>query len=370
MTVNGGPQLDARNLFANLANGKAFFIDVRSEKEFHRGHFPNSINIPILCDKHRHLVGITYKASGEQKAIELGHSLVDPHRDRLVARWSEQIKWCHNKDMIPVISCWRGGLRSRIAKQWLSQKGIEVPIAEGGYKAVRHVAIDVLRNLPKHPVTVICGKTGSGKTELLGSLASINNIDLEVIDLEKLAHHRGSAFGAFINQVQPSQASFENALALKFASSEEKSLIFEDESRNIGRCYLPPKVYQSMMKGCTIEVAEAYHNRITRIFIDYIKLPLETGISSEKLHEKLNNDLKKLSSRLGSKLYFELCHMLDIAFKTPNQQEVHNKWIDLLLSNYYDRRYSYAQNKSSKRRVLFRGSQKEVIDFLCAREIR
>src|SRR5262249_43518466 len=148
---------------------------------------PSAINLPLLTDSERAAIGTHYKAHGQQAAIELGESLVsgDTRAARIDA-WRTFVA-AHPTAML---YCWRGGLRSQIAQDWLREAGVAVPRVAGGYKALRRtcmVAIDEFSASAR--LLVVGGRTGSGKTELLGAFANS-------IDLERLANHRGSAFGA------------------------------------------------------------------------------------------------------------------------------------------------------------------------------
>ena len=176
---------------------------MRSEHEFEKGTIPNSFNIPILNDDDYKLVGIDYKKYGQDSAIKLGESLVTGEKkQRLIDNWIKTIK----KHNIEYIFCKRGGLRSRTAKKWLKEKGVDIKILVGGYKSYRkgiaHQHEDVENYIGNW--IIIAGYTGSGKTLIIKELDSS-------IDLEDLAKHRGSTFGS-LRESQPTQQNFENIL--------------------------------------------------------------------------------------------------------------------------------------------------------------
>ena len=176
------------------AEGELPLLDVRSPGEFAKGHLPGSFNGPILNNEERHEVGLTYKTQGQDTAVELGHRLVLPQKEARVAAWAEYL----NQQATPLVTCWRGGLRSGIAQEWLVQAGVPAVKVRGGYKAIRALLLEAIEK----PWTghVIAGPTGSGKTEFLRSL----NLP-QAIDLEELADHRGSSFGGLFRAPQPAQ---------------------------------------------------------------------------------------------------------------------------------------------------------------------
>jgi tRNA 2-selenouridine synthase len=65
--------------------------------------------------------------------------------------------------------------------------GYDVTHLKGGYKAYRNEILNTLSRLKN--IRILSGYTGSGKTEILQSLTDLGE---QVIDLEALAHHRGS----------------------------------------------------------------------------------------------------------------------------------------------------------------------------------
>ena len=182
-TANIAKEPSVRDL---LANGVPF-IDLRAPAEFAKGTIPGAVNLPLLTDCERAQVGTTYKNSGRAAAVDVGHRLLGETQ-----RTCRTALWRQHADTHPGcwLYCWRGGLRSEIAQSWLAESGPAVPRVAGGFKALRAACVDVLANAPqsKHWL-VLAGRTGSGKTALLNEFAT-------GIDLEGLANHRGSAFGA------------------------------------------------------------------------------------------------------------------------------------------------------------------------------
>ncbi len=217
-------------------NNKMTVIDVRSQGEYEKAHFGNTINIPILSDTHRHDVGLTYKNEGSEAAKALGHTLVSgDYKEQMIQQWCESIKSYPQEPNL--IFCWRGGLRSQLAQDWVYQNGSEVIRVDSGYKGLRNEALKTLEN--PAPFVILSGMTGSGKTRLIYKLRHF-------VDIEGLANHRGSAFGSHFGARQPQQATFENKLA-QALYLVHRNFVLEDESPNIGRCHLPDSIYARMV---------------------------------------------------------------------------------------------------------------------------
>lgn len=178
-------------------------IDVRAPVEFAHGAMPAACNLPLMSDDERAAVGTCFKQHGQKAAVELGHRLVNGEiRQTRLKGWIDR---CRQQPQ-GYICCARGGMRSHIVQQWLRDAGIDYPLVTGGYKALRHYALQTIESCARWPMMMVSGNTGCGKTILIRSLPT-------GIDLEGLAHHRGSSFGRTLVE-QPSQASFENNLAI------------------------------------------------------------------------------------------------------------------------------------------------------------
>jgi len=323
-------------------------IDVRSEGEFHDGHFEGVKNIPILNNDHRHQVGLTYKTKGQDAAIEKGHNLVDPLKPELLDRWKRASQ---NKETL--VYCWRGGLRSRISCEWMSEHQINTVRIEGGYKALR---AEVLPHFVKPwTMKILGGMTGSQKTEVLKTLP-------HHIDLEGLANHRGSAFGLLIQDEQPRQATFENNLAVKLSDTSLKhGIILEDESRLIGHCVIPEKFYSQMSEAPMVLIEESVKARAEYIYRSYVQLSLAKAERVLVL-DHFQKSLLKITKRLGGLLTDQLLKVMNEAF-FQNSAELHQQWIESLLVNYYDKMYLHAFNRKG-RKVIFRGTKEEVKGYL------
>ena len=305
-------------------------IDVRSEHEFKKGTIPNSISMPILDDDQHKLVGIDYKKNGKDSAIALGTELVSGEKKKkLIDDWIRVIK----EHGIEYIFCKRGGLRSKTAKKWLKEKNVDVKILKGGYKAYRKRIVKQHENLDyyKGEWFIITGFTGSGKTSIIRDLDSS-------IDLEDLAKHRGSTFGA-LNEAQPTQQNFENKLTYLYQKKCDGNIILEAESRNIGSVALPGKFYEKMRISKYIFVEADIETRVNNIANEYISKPLKKGISKNSLLSVYQEALGKINKRLGTINYITINNEMKDAF--GNQKGSHKLWIRLLLENYYDKLYKH-----------------------------
>ncbi|MBT4176736.1 MAG: tRNA 2-selenouridine(34) synthase MnmH [Candidatus Marinimicrobia bacterium] len=337
----------------NLLKSMTSLIDLRSPKEFEKGAFPQSINLPILNDDEREKVGKTYKNQSKEQAIALGHHLVSGDcKNKRIMLWKDFIQ----ANPMTQIYCARGGLRSEIAQSWLKEVGVNVSRIEGGFQTLRQTALDILdfgKNDNKRWI-ILGGRTGTGKTDILSQLDSS-------IDLEARANHRGSAFGGTLS-AQPKPIAFENALTMNYLSHENKTLLLEDESRTIGRLAIPNVWYERMRISEWVMVEISIEERIQNIIKDYIEMPLDEGLSKIDLLASLQSSLFKIQKRLGLVLYMDIQDKLNKAFSN-SKNESHEDWIKLLLQNYYDAQYDY-QFKTKMERCIYRSDTKGVISFL------
>jgi len=350
--------LERVNNFKEIVIKDTPLIDVRAPIEFKKGAFKNAINLPLMNNKERELVGIRYKNNGNEAALKLGYKLVSNSiKKSRVDAWINFIKQNPNA----VMYCFRGGQRSEISQKWLEEVGIKIPRINGGYKAFRTYLIDILDNANTlfKPIRV-AGKTGSGKTTLL---KEFNNF----IDLEGLANHRGSAFGSFILP-QPTQINFENNLAYEVIKKSQtfKTILFEDESRHIGKNYIPNNFFNFLSKSKIVLLEIDINSRIENIFNDYIVNEISSYQNFYKdnglklWQDKMLKDFMNIQKKLGYENYKKIIEIFNNAKDNIN---LHKEWIELLLVQYYDPMYNYQlRNKESS--ILFKGNQKELLEFL------
>ncbi|NQD38819.1 tRNA 2-selenouridine(34) synthase MnmH [Permianibacter sp. IMCC34836] len=324
------------------------FLDVRSEAEADDGAIPGFFNAPILNNAERHAVGICYKQQGQDAAFALGYQLTAPYRAERVAGWAARAEPAQPL----IVSCWRGGARSRLACEWLADVGIETQRVRGGYKAMRAVLRAALEQPP--PLLVLSGATGTGKTRLLRELA------VAKVDLEACANHRGSAFGRL--GPQPSQQSFENRVGLGLLAAAREFLI-EDESRLIGVNELPLALKTAMYSAPAVVLDIPLPQRSLLTFEEYVLEPLRAGIDPAALQQRLQAGLDRIQRKLGLQRHGQLSRLLAEAMQDPLDAERHHSWIGPLLAEYYDPRYHHAFAQQP-RTVLFRGDHAACAAFL------
>lgn len=336
--------------------GRTVLIDVRSEGEFAQGALPHSVNAPILNDAERHQVGLTYKQQGQEAAVALGYRLVEPLIEERRSRWVELARGSPEQ---AIVTCWRGGMRSALATEQMRLGGVTPERVTGGYKAMRG---ELLKSAAApRQLVVVGGLTGSGKTELIQSLATPYKIDLEA-----LARHRGSAFGSFAGDPQPAQQTFENALGFALWGTS-RPLVLEDESILVGKVRIPPPFFQSMLGAPVVMVETPLAERVRRIHDEYMVSPLRSGVPRELLAQKLLQEIENLKRRLGGELTQRITVGVGLALaKRDTSLEAHAPWIEALLVQYYDKRYLYSF-KRTPRPVVYRGTLEECRSWIQAR---
>ena len=339
-------------------------IDVRASVEFEKGAFPHAVNLPLMNNEERHLIGIRYKEEGNASAVALGKALIEPLKQERVKAWVDFAK----RHPDAYLYCFRGGQRSQISQAWLQEAGISTPRLKGGYKAFRAFLMQESERISSQTKTLIIGgRTGSGKTGLIHALANS-------IDLEGLANHRGSSFGGFTS-AQPSQIDFEDALAyalIQHESQKYKHIILEDESTNIGRIYIPKPIFNNLKNGELIILNTPMEERVNIIFDEYVTEALQNYNSrygSKGLDQWFNdadNALARIKKRIGHERYIKIKTAFEDAYLLQQERgdaTQHKGWIEMLLSDYYDPMYDYQIVKSGMT-VVFEGNYDEVLRYL------
>lgn len=256
-----------RNAVANINELATFdvIIDVRTPAEFALDHLPGAINCPVLSNEERVIVGTLYKQVSPFAARQRGAQFIS----RNIAAHIEQQFEGKPKDWQPLIYCWRGGMRSGAMVHILRQVGWSAAQLHGGYQAFRrHVVAELETLSPTFRYIVLCGKTGSGKTRLLDALDAMQ---AQVLDLEKLAEHRGSVLGAIPDQAQPSQKRFETLLWEKLHLFDAGKPVFvEAESRKIGSVSLPITFAAAMQnRGQLVTIEAPFASRVKLLMEGY-----------------------------------------------------------------------------------------------------
>ncbi len=354
-----GSMLSAQNIRQLLAN-ETPIIDVRAPIEFNQGAMPNAINLPLMNNEERAAVGTCYKQHGSEKAVELGHQLVKGEiKAHRVAAWREACE----RFPSGFICCARGGMRSHIVQKWLAEIGIDYPLIEGGYKALRQATIEMTNELVQRPIILIGGCTGNGKTTLVRSLP-------EGIDLEGFAHHRGSSFGRTV-EAQFAQATFENYLAVDMLkkSPYHSRWVLEDEGRAIGANGLPESLRIQMATARLVVVDDPFERRMARLKEEYFDRMTHDFIEAygeekgwQEYSDYLHHGLYAIRRRLGAQRAAELTQLLDNALaaqKMSANTEVHFSWLSPLLKEYYDPMYRYQLSKKQDK-IIYTGSYEEV----------
>lgn len=356
---------NVQNLHSWVKNQQVF-IDVRSPIEFSQGHLPGAINAPILDDNERALVGKCYKDKGQEEATRLGFQIVSgENKQNKINVWKTLL--LEHPDA--VLMCFRGGQRSQITQKWLTEIGFDRPLVEGGYKVCRQALLDYNSDYcEKFQFLVISGPTGSAKTHLLHKISEF----WPVLDLEKYANHRGSAFGK-MDQPQPQQAVFENRLIFNMIRNDHAELPFavEDESRLIGRSVQPDCFFDTLRNSLTILLDEPIEKRTENTYNDYI---LETSLnkSESSLSEgllvfaKYKKALTDIQKKLGNLRTREIMTMIEESEKKwteTRELESNRHWIQALLKDYYDPMYLGSFQKRNPK-VFYKGTFDQVRDFL------
>jgi len=235
-------------------------IDVRSPAEYAQGHIPGAVNIPLLNDEERVLVGTDYKQKGQQAAIRTGFRLVGPRLEGIVETAAAVAQ---GQEVL--VHCWRGGMRSNNFCQFIGMAGISSQALEGGYKAYRTLALDSYRIPMK--IILLGGCTGSGKSEILRALKEQGE---QVLDLEMLANHKGSAFGGLLQPPQPTTEQFQNNLFENILRLDvERRVWVEDESIAIGKIFLPVDLWQQMTQSPLVLMEVDKSIRVQRLVNEY-----------------------------------------------------------------------------------------------------
>lgn len=288
-------------------------LDVRSPGEYLQGHIPGALSFPLFSNEERKEVGTLYKQTGPEEALLKGLDFVGPKMSefiRMAGKLSPERK--------VAVHCWRGGMRSRSMAWLLETAGFQVKILSGGYKAFRNAVLH--DQIKPEKLMVLGGLTGSGKTPVLHALQAAGE---QVLDLEKLACHKGSAFGSVGEPPQPTQEQFENEIySALFYADKEKTIWVEDESKAIGKLRIPNEVYELLRSSRLLFLEQSRDSRLQRI----------TELYGQADPEILETFIRKIAKRLGGlrlKLALEALAAKDITEAASQILE------------YYDRTYLF-----------------------------
>ncbi|SNC77420.1 tRNA 2-selenouridine synthase [Hymenobacter gelipurpurascens] len=288
-------------------------LDVRAPIEYQHGHIPGALSFPLFTDEERARIGTTYKQVSQDKAVLLGLDFFGPKMSEMVRQVK---KLAPNKQVR--VHCWRGGMRSGAVLWLLELAGFQVQLLEKGYKDYRRWVLQEFER--PRPLLVLGGLTGSGKTDVLHALRTQQQ---PIIDLEGVAHHKGSAFGSIGQPTQPTQEQFENNLAAVLSALPEAGPIWvEDESRTIGGVHVPPPLFAQMMQAPLLVLDIPREVRVRKLAEEYGRQdPAALAASILKIRKRLGGlATKEALSAIG--------------------EEDMEKMVSLVL-DYYDKTYSH-----------------------------
>ncbi|RHW42229.1 tRNA 2-selenouridine(34) synthase MnmH [Neobacillus notoginsengisoli] len=301
-------------------------IDVRSPVEFKEGAIPGAINVPLFSDEERSDIGIIYKKDGSDAAKWKAMEIVSPKIPNLL----RTIKEHTGPSGMPIIQCWRGGMRSKAVTAFLEFSGVSARRLQGGYKAFRQYSLKRIPELLPQKSIVIHGMTGTGKTEVLHLLADKG---YPVIDLEHLAGHRGSIFGAIGLGEGNSQKTFDAMLYKRLAELGKPAYtIMEAESKRIGRIVQPNELMDVKTYGIHVQIHLPMEQRLKLIEHEYIT-PYE---QEPWYHEKVKSALERIKKRIKIP---EAKNKLEDDLDKKNYRGM----IKTLLESYYDPMYEHKQ---------------------------
>ena len=302
-------------------------IDVRSPSEFLEDHIPGAINLPVLSEHERHLVG-ELNATNPFEARKLGATYITQNIHLALSSYFSQ----KPSDYSPLVYCWRGNLRSHSISIILRAIGWRTRVLQGGYKAWRKWLIsnlqDTIGATPPHLI-ILGGLTGCGKTRLLHALKSEGG---QVLDLEAMANHRGSILGTEPDAPQPSQKKFETLLWSAFRQFDPSRPVFtEAESNRIGRLQCPPALWNRLRKGRVVHLELPLAERVKLLMDDYQHFTQDP--------ELLKTTLRGLRRRCGNDLIAEWNDFID--------QEQWSDYLSSILSKHYDLVYRIPGSEDS-----------------------
>lgn len=307
------PEILGAAPFLSASADDLIILDVRSPAEYAHSHIPGALSFPLFSDEERHQVGYLYKQVSQTAAMMKGLEYVGPKMSYFLERAMELSP---QKEV--GVYCWRGGKRSESIAWLLDQGGFKTTLLKGGYKAARRYFLNQLERPWK--LIRLAGRTGSGKTRILDALKQHGE---QVLDLEGMANHRGSAFGHLGLGGQPSNEYFENQIGYQLDQClPERPIWVEDESRHIGRLTLPKPFWEQFQQAPAIFMDVPAEIRVQEILKEY-------GIQELR---GLRDSFHRISRKMGPQLVKEAIELLD--------REDLEGAARLALA-YYDRTYDY-----------------------------
>ena len=312
----------------NEINGENHvIIDVRSPIEFAKGHLFEAFNIPLFSDKEREDIGTLYKQTGKDEAVKKGLEFVGPKMSRFVDEASNIAKSKKVQDIY--VYCFRGGMRSESFVWLLNMAGLNASKISGGYKQIKKIIQDSFNQ--KCKIIILGGLTGSGKTQYLNKLGECG---LQILDLEKIANHKGSAFGHINEHPQPTNEQFGNNIYSVWKKFDfDKIVLIEDESLKVGDVHIPQPLYGQMKSAPVICINVPNEVRVNQLLKDYK--------STDK--NLLINACDSIKMKLGGQTHLDIITLI-------KNDDINSACIKLL--DYYDKFYSYGLQKRTTEQLL------------------
>lgn len=322
--------------FLQLA-GRLPILDVRSPAEYMQGRIPGSRSFPLFSNEERKEVGTLYKQVDPESALLRGLELTGP---KLAGFVREATQFCPGRKL--GLYCWRGGMRSRSMAWLLETAGFEVYLLKGGYKSFRTLVLQ--QGFADLRLLVLGGLTGSGKTEVLEQLAHSGE---QVLDLENLAHHKGSAFGGISELPQPTQEQFENEIVAQILSYDlSKKIWVEDESKGIGKLRIPEALFLQIRLSKLVFLRQDNDSRIRRIVAMY----------GQADPEFLNSAVRKISKRLGGLRLKNALAAIDSGDLSGAAE---------IILDYYDRSYLFGLSQRKEEQITELDARGQSIESIC-----
>lgn len=295
-------------------------VDVRAPLEFQKGHIINAVNVPLFDNYERAEIGTLFKKQGKDKAVTRGLEIVSP---KLVNFLADVQKLTKNKKVF--VYCFRGGMRSNSFAWLMNTGGLEAKILKGGYKAYRNHVLNYFVEDKK--MILLGGRTGSGKTDVLRWLSDNN---YPVIDIEQIAHHKGSAFGSINEKKQAPQQVFENNLFHELRNKETCNYyLLEDEAQSLGCNKIPFQLWHHMKNAPIIKLIIPFEARVEKLVQDYTTNDIPA----------LKNAITKISQQLGPQNAKQCLQLLD-------EGKLHD--VAAISLSYYDKAYEYKYDRKDQ----------------------
>ncbi|GAA4001545.1 tRNA 2-selenouridine(34) synthase MnmH [Hymenobacter fastidiosus] len=316
------PRLPLADFLQGPAN--APILDVRAPIEYIQGHIPGALSLPLFTDEERARIGTAYKQVSQDRAVHIGLEFFGPKMSRMVKHAQ---KLAPGKEVR--LHCWRGGMRSGAVLWLLELAGFRVHLLDKGYKDYRRWALAQFTE--PRPMLILGGLTGSGKTDVLHELARQGET---IVDLEGLANHKGSSFGAIGLPPQPTPEQFENNLALALDALPTSVVPWlEDESLSIGRITIPKPFFETMRHAplVVLDIPRAVRTR---------KLAAEYGKEDP---QQLAEAIQRISKRLGGLATKDAL----AAIETGDMEQM----VDIALT-YYDKTYGFGLDNKVNSRII------------------